>query len=83
MQQWEDFLKTSKYLSNYEEFFIPNDSYDKLLLCTDGLFNMVSDEEIKMVLEKEETIEEKAKELIQLALEHGGNDNVAVVLWEK
>ena len=34
-------------------------------------------------LEKEETIEEKAKELIQLALEHGGNDNVAVVLWEK
>ena len=44
---------------------------------------MVSDEEIKMVLEKEETIEEKAKELIQLALEHGGNDNVAVVLWEK
>ena len=70
-------------LSNYEEFFIPNDSYDKLLLCTDGLFNMVSDEEIKMVLEKEETIEEKAKELIQLALEHGGNDNVAVVLWEK
>ena len=70
-------------LSNYEEFFIPNDSYDKLLLCTDGLFNMVSDEEIKTVLEKEETIEEKAKELIQLALEHGGNDNVAVVLWEK
>ena len=70
-------------LVNQEEFIVDNASYDTLLLCTDGLFNLVTDEEIEAILATEKPISEKAKALIDLALEHGGNDNVAVVLWER
>lgn len=71
-------------LSNPEEIELSNDEFDVLLLCTDGLFNMVSDEEIAQVLnDKSLDTENKAKTLISLALEHGGIDNAAVVLAEK
>ena len=45
--------------------------------------NNLQEQILEIKIPMEETIEEKANELIQLALEHGGNDNVAVVLWEK
>lgn len=70
-------------LSNVDEITLPNASYKMLLLCSDGLYNMVSDEEIAEVLGSSLTLQEKAKKLIDLALLHGGNDNVAVVLWQK
>ena len=69
-------------LTNYEEIVIEND-YDSLLLCTDGLYNMVSDEDIEAVLSNTETtVKEKSEKLISLALENGGTDNVAVVILE-
>ena len=70
-------------LVNYEQYELKNDSYDSLLLCTDGLFNMVSDEEITGVLSGDGSAEDKTKKLVQLALNHGGIDNVAVVVLEK
>lgn len=70
-------------LVNYEQFVIPNDSYDALLLCTDGLYNLVEDDMISNVLSSPLSTEEKARELVRLALEAGGNDNVAVILLEK
>lgn len=70
-------------LSQIQEKVIPNDSYDTLLLCSDGLYNLVSDEEISRVLAASKTADEKAKELVDLALNHGGNDNIAVAIWEK
>ncbi len=70
-------------LANYEQFVLPNDSYDSLLLCTDGLYNLVEDDDIAKVLAASLSTEEKAKELIRMALDAGGNDNVAVVLLEK
>lgn len=70
-------------LTNYENFTISNDSYDSLLLCTDGLYNMVSDQTIASVLENGLTVEEKCHRLIQIALENGGIDNSAVVIMEK
>lgn len=54
---------------------------DTLLLCSDGLTNMVSEEQIFAVLTDEgEELDSKADHLIQQALEAGGDDNVTVVL---
>lgn len=71
------------FLDEVEEFIIKNEDYDKLLLCTDGLTNMVSDEKITQVLKEDElSTEEKCSKLIQLALDNGGVDNIAVVILE-
>lgn len=71
-------------LSQIQECVVDNNSYDTLLLCSDGLYNMVSDAEIVDVLSNTTlSVNEKAKALIDLALSHGGNDNVAVALWER
>ncbi len=55
---------------------------DIVLLCSDGLWNMLSDEEIAGVLKKGVEIETKIYELIDKANEVGGKDNVTVVLVE-
>lgn len=53
---------------------------DQILLCTDGLINMVEDVHIEEVLQKAITTQEKVDELIALANANGGKDNVTVVL---
>ena len=54
---------------------------DKLLLCSDGLSNTVSNEEIyRTVCENDQ--ETAAQKLIDLANAHGGSDNITVVLFE-
>lgn len=55
---------------------------DKILLCTDGLSNMVSKKEMAKILVKEISTEEKVKELILLANEKGGLDNISLILIE-
>ena len=54
---------------------------DRYLLCSDGLSDMVDDDVIETVLGSE-TIDFAATELIRLALEGGGYDNVTVVIAE-
>ena len=51
-----------------------------LLLCTDGLSNMVPDGEILAVLNGEGTVPEKCERLIEMAKKYGGDDNISVVL---
>jgi PPM family protein phosphatase len=51
---------------------------DSLLLCTDGLNAVVSDEEIAAVLSK--NIETAAEELVEMSLRFGGPDNISVVI---
>ena len=53
----------------------PNDA---LLLCTDGLFGMVSDMQIQAILN--EGLKNAAMRLIDAALEGGGRDNITVVI---
>ncbi|MGH8506002.1 MAG: Stp1/IreP family PP2C-type Ser/Thr phosphatase [Stenotrophobium sp.] len=54
---------------------------DMLLLCSDGLNDMVSDEAIGLTLGRyADNVEQAAKALVNLALENGGRDNVSVVL---
>jgi protein phosphatase len=55
---------------------------EKLLLCTDGLTNMLRDEEIHRIVNGSTSLEEAGKRLIEAANENGGRDNIAVVLVE-
>jgi protein phosphatase len=53
---------------------------DKLLLCTDGLTEMVEDEIIAQVLGESKSAQEGCQDLVDLALAGGGSDNVTVVI---
>ena len=53
---------------------------DQLLLCSDGLTDMVSDADIAAVLAKKQPSQQSSEELVDLALEAGGKDNVTVIV---
>ncbi|MBR6571122.1 MAG: Stp1/IreP family PP2C-type Ser/Thr phosphatase [Clostridia bacterium] len=53
---------------------------DLWLVCSDGLTNMVPDNDIADILEQAESDENAADELLALALERGGTDNITFVL---
>ena len=55
---------------------------DRVLLCTDGLFNEVPDDDIASLLSTTSDIQATADALIELALSRGGRDNVSVVVAE-
>ena len=52
------------------------------LLCSDGLYNMVENKEILKIINKDDSIENRAQNLIDLANKNGGKDNVSVILVE-
>lgn len=51
-----------------------------VLMCSDGLTNMLEDEEIHGILDGNGTIRERAEKLVAAANENGGRDNIAVIL---
>lgn len=53
---------------------------DQLLLCTDGLTNMVDDQQITSVLASHQTPTQKCDQLIDLANAAGGLDNITVLI---
>lgn len=53
---------------------------DCVLLCTDGLTDLVDDQEILQTIAKEQNIEAAARALIDTALKRGGHDNITVIL---
>ena len=55
---------------------------NRIIMCSDGLSNMVEDEEIERVLASDIPIEDKTKQLLGRANENGGKDNIAVVIIE-
>lgn len=55
---------------------------DQILMCTDGLTNMLEDEEIRMIMNGARDIVEKAEKLVLKANDYGGRDNISVVLVE-
>jgi serine/threonine protein phosphatase PrpC len=69
----EDFIETG------ESPFLPG---DVLLLCSDGLTDMVSSGTIMKVLTSEKSLDSKAKALVEAANAAGGNDNITAVLVE-
>jgi len=55
---------------------------DTVLLCTDGLTNMVEDAEIKRIILSQRDIVEKTETLIETANRNGGTDNITALLIE-
>lgn len=53
---------------------------DMVLMCTDGLTNMLEDEEIRMALDGARDLVEQAETLVRRANENGGRDNISVIL---
>lgn len=53
-----------------------------LLMCSDGLTNMVDEVQIQQIITNETSIEERACTLVTAANEHGGMDNIAVIIIE-
>ena len=51
-----------------------------IMLCTDGLYNMISEQKIAEVVRSNGSLKAKAHKLVDLANEAGGLDNIAVVL---
>ncbi len=53
-----------------------------ILMCSDGLTNMVDDVDIRRIIEKEPSAREKVEALINAANDNGGKDNIAVIIIE-
>ena len=53
-----------------------------LLLCSDGLCGVVSDEDIAAMVRKDGSLKEKTDDLVNAAKDAGGPDNITVVLTE-
>ncbi len=57
---------------------------DIMLMCSDGLTNMVAEIDIAYILsEKTTNLEEKAKRLVDMANDNGGQDNITVILIKR
>ena len=61
-------------------FEIDINSEDKYLLCSDGLSNMVEDDEIRDIVVDNYKLEDKAQALVDRANYYGGSDNISVVV---
>jgi protein phosphatase len=59
---------------------LPLEAGDQLMLCTDGLTEMVSDQEILSILARSEAPAQACEQLVNRANEVGGRDNVTVIV---
>ena len=63
------------------DFFEINlDPEDEILMCTDGLTNMVEDADIRNIMLSQRDIAEQAERLVKTANENGGKDNITVIV---
>ena len=65
------------------DIFDCNIDIDEILLCSDGLTNMLTNENIERVLNGDGTLEEKVIKLIKKANNRGGTDNISVAYLVK
>lgn len=70
---------TSKDLE-VDLYDLSNNKYKYIVLCTDGLSNEVEKEEIYKIVTSSQDVNEACKELINLAKERGGKDNISVLI---
>ena len=53
---------------------------DIILLCSDGLSNMIEDDDMEYIIKNSATLEEAGDKLIESANRNGGDDNITAVL---
>lgn len=63
-------------------FEIEIEDNSRILMCTDGLTNMVTDKEIESVMSSHDDIMNKADKLVMMANQNGGKDNISVIIIE-
>ena len=71
----DDILKVDINISDYHG--------ETVLLCSDGLTNMLSDEQISEIIGENENLQQGAEALVRLANKKGGLDNITVVVFGK
>ena len=59
-----------------------NNENKPILICSDGLYNNLSESEIFAIVKTNERPEQKVSTLIQVANANGGSDNMAIAYWE-
>lgn len=62
-------------------FKLMNNEYEILLLCSDGLTNEVTKDEILKVINNESSYDDMANKLVDMAKDKGGRDNITVLLF--
>ena len=65
---------------NVDFFEVTMKKDDMVLMCSDGLTNMIEDADILQITKSEEELKAKAELLIKTANDNGGKDNIAVLL---
>lgn len=55
---------------------------ERLLLCTDGLYNNVPLSDIESVIKGDDSPDQKVNELISIGNSNDGSDNIGLVIWE-
>ncbi len=61
-------------------FDVALDDISAVLMCTDGLTNMVEDAQIEEILLSSDKVKQKVEKLVSTANENGGKDNITVVV---
>jgi PPM family protein phosphatase len=74
---FEEVVNAEDFIETGESPFLPGDT---ILVCSDGLSDMISSNIITSILMKQATVAEKARELVAAANDAGGNDNITAVL---
>lgn len=60
--------------------FLPLKDSERIIICSDGLTNMMTDEEMFQIVNSDDDDKMKVDKLINLAIANGGIDNVSVIL---
>ena len=55
---------------------------ERIVVCSDGLYNNISFNDLENVIRNNDSVELKATQLVRIANANGGSDNIAIVLWE-
>lgn len=63
-------------------FEIKLEEDDIILMCSDGLTNMIEDDDIRKIIKGQRDVVERAEELVKAANNNGGKDNIAVIIVE-
>jgi len=68
--------------ADLDTYTLPLEPGDQILLCTDGLTNMVSDADIQKTLLQNISATEKCQQLVDQANTAGGLDNITVLIYQ-